>query len=249
MSAPLSGRVALVTGAGANIGRAIALRLAELGADVCVNVRSDAQRGEAVAEQVRSLGRRALCVPADVADFAAVEAMFARVSDELGPVTVLVNNAAIRPRTPFLEMTPQLWREVLAVGLDGAFHCARMAVPMMVAAGWGRVVNISGVDGFAGIANRAHGATVKAGLHGFTKALAREFADRGITANTVVPGPIDTPKRSDWYPGWNRAEATGRVPVGRLGSVEEIADAVAAAVQNGFMTGAALHVNGGQWMG
>lgn len=246
---PLEGRTALITGAGRNIGRAMARRLAEAGADVVVNVRQNKDEGEQTAEEVRSFGRKATVVTGDVSQVEDVRAIFDHATAELGPVHILVNNAAVRPHQPFLEITPEDWNWVLGIGLTGAFHCAQAAIPGMVEAGWGRIINISGRDGFSGILNRAHGVTVKAGIHGFTKALALEFGPSGITVNTVVPGLIRTTRPAEWYPTLSYEEREKGIPVRHSGDVDDIARTVRFLVAEGeYISGQAVHVNGGEFL-
>jgi len=246
---PLAGRTALITGAGRNIGRAMARQFAAAGADVVVNVRQNLEEGEQTAEEVRALGARAVVVAGDVSKVEDVRQLFDRATDELGPVHILVNNAAVRPHQPFLEITPEDWNWVLGIGLTGAFHCAQAAIPGMVEAGWGRIINISGRDGFSGILNRAHGVTVKAGIHGFTKALSLEFGPSGITVNTVVPGLIHTTRPKEWYPTLSYEERAKGIPVRHAGSVDDIARTVRFLVAEGeYITGQAVHVNGGEFL-
>jgi 3-oxoacyl-[acyl-carrier protein] reductase len=235
--------VALVTGAGRNIGRAIALELAAEGADVAVVVRSNREEAETVAREVRALGRRALVGVADIRDGGAI----ARVADEaraaLGSPTVLVNNAAVREEAPFLEISPAEWREVMSVTLDGAFICAREVLPDMLEAGWGRIVNIAGMSGQTGASHRAHVVAAKAGLIGLTKALALEYAAYNITVNAVSPGQIDTARVG--APPRHHSERS--VPVGRQGRPEEVAAMVRCLVSRraAFVTGQTVNVNGG----
>jgi 3-oxoacyl-[acyl-carrier protein] reductase len=246
---PLAGRTALITGAGRNIGRAMARQLAAAGADVVVNVRQNVEEGEQTAEEVRALGAKAVVVTGDVSKAEDVRALFDEATAALGPVHILVNNAAVRPHQPFLEITPEDWNWVLGIGLTGAFHCAQAAIPGMVEAGWGRIINISGRDGFSGILNRAHGVTVKAGIHGFTKALALEFGPSGITVNTVVPGLIHTTRPAEWYPTLSYEERAKGIPVRHAGSVDDIARTVRFLVAEGeYITGQAVHVNGGEFL-
>lgn len=242
-------KVALITGGGRNIGRAIALELARGGADVVVNVKSSRDEGEEVAEQVRSLGRRALVILADVRDDEAVRRMFEEAREQLGPVAILVNNAAIRPESPFTELSLEDWREVIGIILDGAFLCSQAAVPQMLEAGWGRIVNIAGRTGQSGAPHRAHVVAGKAGLMGLTKALALEYAADGITVNAVSPGSMNTPRvgRSAGDP---HHRSTLQIPLGRLGTPEEIATLVRYLVsdQAGYITGQTIGVNGGLYL-
>ena len=239
-------RVVLVTGASRNIGRAIALAFAREGADVAVNAAAGAAEAEAVADEIRALGRRAVVCLADITDGAAVARMAAQVQQELGPVDVLVLNAAIRPESPILEMTYAEWRRVLDISLDGAYHCTRAFLPAMLARGWGRIITLGGLTSQRGQANRAHVAAAKGGLQGFTRALAVELGPTGVTVNMVAPGSIAT--------GRATAEAAARFaaagqasPVGRQGLPEEIAAACLylASPLAAYVTGQTLNVNGG----
>lgn len=236
-------RIALVTGGGRNIGRAIALELASWGADVGVLVRSDGAEASGVADEVRALGRRAVAAIADVRDESAVGAAADRVREELGPLNVLVHAAAVRSEAPFLELSRDQWREIVDVIVDGAFFTSREVLPDMIEAGWGRIVMIGGLSGQTGATHRAHVVTAKAALVGLTKALALEFAASNITVNTVSPGMIDTirageePKHHD----------ERRIPVGRKGRPSEVAATVRFLVSDeaAFITGQTVNVNGG----
>ncbi|MGH3326398.1 MAG: SDR family NAD(P)-dependent oxidoreductase [Streptomycetales bacterium] len=237
-----TGPVAIVTGAGRNIGRSIALELAGWGTDVVIVVRSNRAQAEHVAAEVRALGRRARVAIADVRDEQSV-ASIAHNALGLGPPTILVNNAAIRPETPFLELTRSDWREVTSIILDGAFLCAQAVLPHMLDAGWGRIVNIAGLTGQTGASHRAHVVAAKAGLIGFTKALALEYAAHNITVNAVSPGKIDT-TRVDGPP---RHYEERHTPVGRPGRPREVAAMVRYLVSDkaAFITGQTMNVNGG----
>ncbi len=242
---PLAGKTALVTGASRNIGREICLRLARLGAAVAVNTRRSAAAAEAVVDEIGAEGGRASLHLADVTDEAAVAAM----AEAVGPVDILVNNAAIRRHVPFLDSTLADWREAQAVILEGAFLMARAVLPAMRARGWGRIVNMGGVSAHMGMAERAHVTAAKAGLVGFTKGLATEFGRDGVTVNCVVPGLIDTVRDAHGL----RPEQASRVPiaVGRQGRPEEVAATVAhlCLPESAYITGATIHVNGGAYLG
>ncbi len=240
----LAGKVALVTGSGRNIGRAIALALAEAGADVVVNARSNREEAESVAEEARRTGVKAIACLADVSDQGAVRAMVGAARRELGPVDILVNCAAVRPSAAFEKMTLQEWRDVTAVILDAAYICANAVIGDMLARGRGTIINIAGQSGQEGSPNRAHVVAAKAGLMGFTKALAREYANRGITVNAVSPGSIDTT-------GSASAHAGRRViPMERRGRPEEIASICCylASEDARYITGQTISVNGGSYM-
>jgi 3-oxoacyl-[acyl-carrier protein] reductase len=235
--------VAIVTGGGRNIGRAVALALAQAGWDVAVIVRSRIDEANSVAEEIGSSGRTAAAWIADVADHVAVDGAFDEIRARLGPVGVLVNGAAVRQESEFLDLEPAQWRDTMAVNLDGAYHCCRAALPDMLAAGWGRIVNIAGLTGQIGASQRAHVVASKAGLIGLTKALALEFAGSNITVNCVSPGMIAT-RREGPDPAHH---AEHRPPVGRLGRPEEVAAAVRylASEEAGYVTGQVLGINGG----
>jgi len=233
----------MITGAGRNIGRAIALELAAEGSDVVILVRSNREEAEGVAEEVRSLGRRALVGVADVRDERAIGHVVEEAREALGPVTVLVNNAAVRREAPFLDLSPEEWREVVGVTLDGAFVCSQAVLPGMLEAGWGRIVNIAGLTGQTGATHRAHVVAAKAGLVGLTKALALEYAADNITMNAISPGLIDT-RREGTEPKHYSGQS---IPVGRRGRPEEVAAMVRYLVfeEAAFVTGQTLNINGG----
>jgi 3-oxoacyl-[acyl-carrier protein] reductase len=245
----LDRKVAIVTGAARRIGRAVAVELARRGAAVVVNTRASADEAAAVVAEIEAGGGRAVRHLGDVTDEAAVKSMLDLAQSSFGRVDILINNAADRRRMPFLEMSLAEWRAILSVTLDGAFLCARAVLPAIIAAGGGTIVNIGGLTGHTGAYNRAHVCTAKAGLVGLTKALAVEFAERGITVNCVVPGKI----------GGERSASAGQgvsVPgnntplVGRNGTPEEVAAMVVAlCVPAGrFVTGQTIHVNGGLYL-
>ncbi len=250
ISTPLAAKVALVTGAGRNIGRAIALALAEDGADVVVNVRTSRHEAEQVADEIRALGRRALVYCADVQDSVAVDAMFATAREQLGPITIVVNNAAIRREAPFLDLGFEEWQQILSIILDGAFICSQAALREMTQAGWGRIVNIAGVTAQSGAANRAHVVTAKAGLIGLTKALALEFAAHQITVNAVSPGMIETVRGGSGSLHAPSHHGERSVPVQRRGTPDEVASLVRYLVSDAaaFVTGQTLNINGGVYV-
>lgn len=245
----LAGKTALVTGAAQNLGRAMALALAAEGARVVVHARKNRDGAEAVAEEIRRGGGQALVALGDVGDPAAVDAIAAAID---GGVDVLVNNAAARPRQPFLEMSLADWDRVMSSNLLGPILCARRWLPDMVAAGWGRIINVSGIDAYEPMTHRAHNITCKTGLLGLTRALAREYGASGITANALVPGIFDTSRAKEDYPMWPLPEEVTRemVPVGRFGRPDELASACVflASAASSYVNGQALHVNGGRVM-
>lgn len=242
----LEGKVALVTGSGRNIGRATVLKLAAEGASVVVNSRANHQEADAVAEEARALGVKALSVVADVADRKAVEGMLARAMSEFGRVDILINNAAIRPHKPFTELTLEDWEEVRGVVLDGAFYCTRGVIESMVKNGYGRILFFTGEGAFQGAAQRGHVSAAKMGLVGLARSLANEFAPKNIRVNVVCPGSIDTSRvNPQWYAG--RPPDSKGIPLGRQGTVDEIAATCLFLVSDdgGFITGQTIHVNGG----
>ena len=243
----LQGKVALITGASRRIGRATALGLARHGADVAITARSARDEIEAVAAEIRALGRRAVVAMGDVTDEADVARMVAEAKDAFGRIDMLVNNAAVRRQSPLTEMSLAEWREINAVILDGAFLMSRAVLPLMLAQGGGTIVNIGGVTGHIGAKNRAHVCTAKAGLVGLTKAIAVEFADRGITANCLVPGKIGGKRSAS--AGASPLSASA-IPLGREGEIEEAAGMVVALClpPARFMTAQTVHVSGGLYM-
>ena len=242
----LEGKTALVTGSGRNIGRAIILKLAEDGANVVVNARTNKEEAEAVAAEARALGVVALPFVADVSERQQVTSMFAAAAEQFGGGDILVSNAAIRPRKPFTELTYADWEWVRGVVLDGAFHVAHAAVPNMVKNGYGRIVFFTGDGAFTGTATRSHVSAAKMGVIGLARGLASEFAPKNIRVNVISPGRIDTSRDMAWYPQGGMTD-TSDIPVGRLGSVDDIAAATMFLINDdcGFMSGQTLHVNGG----
>ena len=248
---PLAQPVALVTGAGRNVGRAIALTLAASGHAVAVNVRSSVAEGRSVVDAItRSGGTAMLCV-ADVADQAAVQAMVAAIASAWGRIDVLVNNAANRREAPLAEISADDWHATLRVVLDGAFFCTQSALALLKASPRAAVVNIGGLTAHTGAANRVHVVTAKAGLVGMTRALAHDFADSGITVNCVAPGMLDTQRDSASASAQPAHHAKHRPLLGRRGSAQEVADSVRFLASDGarFITGQVLHVNGGTYLG
>ena len=251
-SRPFAGRTALITGSGQNIGRAIALAFARLGANVVLNGHRNQAAIDAVAAEVRTLGANALAVLADVADPAAVQLMVDQATAAFGKVDISVSNASLRLHTPFLDISLEEWQRIINSNLNASFYLARSVIPGMKQHGWGRIIHISGRDGFMPIPNRVHNITCKAGVHAMAKALAIEFGQFGITANTVSPGLIDTTRDWSQYPQFRDGygERVKEIPVRRVGHVDEIAAACTylASDAAGFVTGQVLHVNGGDVM-
>jgi len=245
----LNGKVAIVTGAGRNIGRAIALTLAEAGASIVVNARSNCAEAEAVAREIEVLGGKALVHIGDVADVAAVQAMADAAAKQFGRIDILVNNAALRREKSFAEMSYAEWREILDVTLDGAFHCTKACLPALSKSGSGAIVNIGGLSAHTGASDRAHVVTAKAGLIGFTRALAHDLAPDGITVNCVVPGLIGTPRpKNSPEPAHH---LTHQTITGERGRPEDVAAAVRFLCGPGarYVNGQAIHANGGAYLG
>ena len=245
----LDGKVAIVTGAGRNIGRAIALTLAEAGASILINARSNRTEAEAVAREIVSIGGRALVHIGDVADPKAVQVMADAALLGFSRIDILVNNAALRREKPFAEMDYAEWREILDVTLDGAFHCTKACLPALRKSGSGTIVNIGGLSAHTGAKNRAHVVTAKAGLVGLTRALAHDLADDGITVNCVVPGLIGTPRPKDKPEPAHHL--THQTISGARGKPEDVAAVVRFLCSPGarYVTGQAIHANGGAYLG
>lgn len=246
----LEGRVALVTGASRNIGRAIALTLADAGAAIAVVARSDQATAEAVAREVEARGSSAIVLLGDVAQEADAERLVHQTVERLGRLDLLINNAAIRREGPVETLTFVEWREVVGVTLDGAFLMSRAAIPHLITSDRGTIINIGGLTAYTGAPHRAHVISAKAGLDGFTKALANELGSRGITVNLVSPGMIDTNRAHTSSGGEPAHHNTTRTLVGRRGTPEEVAAAVRylAGSAARFVTGQTLHVNGGAFL-
>jgi 3-oxoacyl-[acyl-carrier protein] reductase len=248
MTKELAGKVALVTGAGRNIGRAIALTLAEGGACVLVNARSNRNEAETVAREIEAAGVKAAVHIGDVADAKAVQAMADAAVKAFGRIDILVNNAALRREKSFAEMDYAQWREILDVTLDGTFHCIKACLPALQKSGAGTIVNIGGLSAHTGARNRAHVVTAKAGIVGFTRALANDLAGDGITVNCVVPGLIGTPRPKD------KPEPAHHLTHNTITGARGKPDDVAAMVRflcgpaARYITGQAIHANGGAYM-
>ena len=242
----LQGRAAIVTGSARNIGRAIARALADAGAAVVINARSSEAEAEAVAKEIRDAGGRATARIADVGTPEGAAALVGVALDHFGRVDILVNNAAVRREIDFARLDYEEWRAILATILDGAYLCAHAALPHLIAAGGGSIVNIGGLSSYTGAARRAHVIAAKAGLVGLTRALAHDLAPHAITVNCVAPGLIDTRRRGP-EPAHHASHAT---LVGRRGTPEEIAAVVRflCGPDARYITGQTLHANGGVFM-
>jgi 3-oxoacyl-[acyl-carrier protein] reductase len=242
----LSGRSAVVTGGSRGIGRAIGLRLARQGADICFSYRGNASAAEATVTDIEALGRRALALQGDASDPEAADALVKAALEAYGKVDILVNNAGITRDDLIMRMSPDDFRSVLETNLFGAFYAIKAVTRPMLKARSGRIVNITSVSGQAGQMGQANYSSAKAGLIGLTKATARELASRGITCNAVAPGFVLTELTRDLAQPL-QDEITARTPLGRFGTTEEIADAVAFLVSDeaAFITGQVLAVDGG----
>jgi 3-oxoacyl-[acyl-carrier protein] reductase len=245
----LNGKVAIVTGAGRNIGRAIALALAADGASILVNARSNRAEADGVAREIEAAGGKAIVHIGDVADAAQVQAMVELAVKHFGRIDILVNNAALRREKPFAEMTYAEWREIMNVTLDGTFHCVKACLRHLKKSGTGTIVNIGGLSAHTGAKDRAHVVTAKAGIIGFTRALAHDLAADGITVNCVVPGLIGTPRPKDKPEPAHHL--THQTITGERGRPEDVAAAVRFLCGPGarYINGQAIHSNGGAYLG
>jgi len=242
----LAGKVALVTGSGRNIGRAIALEFAREGANIIVNAKTNRSEAESVVKEAEVLGVNAIVTLADVSDKVQVDAMFQQALDMFGRVDILVNNAAIRPQKAFTDLTVDEWRQAIGVVLDGAFYCTQAALPSMLNAGYGRVIYLTGDGAYTGVAKRAHVSAAKMGLTGLARGLASEFAEQNITFNIISPGRIDTVRNISFYSDPSSMQKVDDIPMKRLGTTEEIASACLFLCTNDYITGQTIHVNGGR---
>lgn len=245
----LAGKTALVTGASRGIGRAIALRLAEAGANVVVNYAgSEAAAAETVAK-VKELGREAIMIRANVANAEEVNEMFKEALERFGTIDILVNNAGITRDNLLMRMKEEEWDEVIATNLKGVFNCLKAATRPMMKQRSGKIINITSVVGVLGNPGQANYVAAKAGVIGLTKTAARELASRGITVNAVAPGFIDTDMTAT-LPEDVKASMLGQIPLGRLGQANDIAGVVLflASDAANYMTGQTLHVDGGMYM-
>jgi len=243
---PLAGKVAFVTGSSRGIGKAIALELAVWGADVVVHALKNLDLAEGVAEEIRGLGRRAIAVQADVRDKASLEACADRAKAELGPVSILVNNAGTRKDGPFILMGDDKWEEVMGVNLKGTVLATKALVRGMMAARWGRVINIVSPSGIIGMAGQTNYSASKGAVIALTKSLARELAPFGVLVNAVNPGMIHTELTSDLKPEQVKALLAPTI-LQRVGEPEEVARVVAflASDWSSYMSGQVINVDGG----
>lgn len=245
----MTGRVALVTGASRGIGRAVAVRLASEGYRVAINYQSAEAAAEEVLEEIRSSGGAAALAKADVSDHAQVKELFARVSKELGPVEALVCNAGITRDNLLMRMSDAEWDEVIGTNLSSVFFCARAAIRPMMKARFGRIVAMSSVSGLVGNAGQANYAAAKAGILGIMKSIAREAGSRGVTANAIAPGYVETDMTAS-LPEDIRTGILAQIPAGRYGLPEDIANVAAFLVSDSasYINGQVITVDGGMTM-
>ena len=244
----LKEKVAIVTGASSGIGRAVALRFGQEGASVVVNGFTHMADAEAVAAQIRQMGRRAIAVKADVSRLADIDALVATTLGEFGRLDILVNNAGIMHLRSVLEMTEELWDQTMDINLKGHFFCAQKVIPHMIKQGKGRIINLGSIFGETGVPNACAYGVTKIGIHGMTKMMAVELAPHRITVNAIAPGNVVTPLNDPLYALVGGQQALAKsYPIGRLGRVEDIAPAAVyfASEEADFITGAILFVDGG----
>jgi len=244
----LQGQIALVTGGSQGIGRAAALALAELGADVAIMARS-ADKCEAVAAEVRALGRRAIAVPGDMGSAEQIKAAVEKTVAALGQISILVNNAAITRDGLLLRMKRDDWNEVIETNLTGVFLMIQQVLPQMTKARRGRIINLTSVVAQSGNVGQANYIAAKAGVIGLTKAVAREYGSRNITVNAIAPGYIETPMTAG-LPDAVKQSMLDQIPLKRPGLDQDVASAVAflASDEAGYITGQVINVNGGMYM-
>ncbi len=245
----MTGRTALVTGAGRGIGREIALTLAREGVDIAVNYNSSEEAARETAEQIKAMGRRAVLLPCDVSDFKASGEMVLRAVEYLGGLDILVNNAGITKDNLLLRMTEEEFDVVLDTNLKGCFHLIRHAAKVMVKQRYGRILNLSSISGVLGNGGQANYSASKAGIIGLTKTAARELASRNITVNAIAPGFIDTEMTKSLS---EKVKETilAQIPMGRFGSTKDIAEMAAFLVSDraAYITGQVIQINGGMAM-
>ena len=247
----LKGRTALVTGSGRNIGKSIALMYASEGANVIINNKANIEELNTTAKEIKDLGVEVLAIQADISNELEVNSMIGSGLEKFGTIDILVNNAALRPGTPFVDMEYSDWKKVTGIDLDGAFLCSKLCVPGMISNSWGRIINIAGLMALEGHEGYTHVSASKMGLVGFTRSLAKELAPHNILVNCVSPGTIDTTgprhaKMTKEELDELAARRYARVPLGRLATVEEISSVCLFLASDGagYMTGQTMHVNG-----
>ena len=249
--ARLKDRTAIVTGSGQNIGRAIARLFAREGAAVVINGHTNRANVDAVVEEIVKDGGRATGIMADVSDPEQVARLVAQTERTFGPVDIAVSNVGRRLRQNFEDISIADWQGTINHNLSSVFYLAHYVLPGMRQRGWGRIINISGYDGFTGhMDQRAHNVTAKAGMHGLTKAIAREYGVNGVTSNTVAPGAIATKRDPEQYKHVNMEHVLARLAIKHPGDVEDMAEACLylAGDSGKYVTGQVIHVNGGEFM-
>ena len=243
----LENKTALVTGASRGLGKAIALKLAACGADVAVNYRSSDEAARNVCNEIEKMGRKAILYKTDVSDSEAVKQMVRRITDEWGGIDILVNNAGIVKDSLILRMSDESWDNVINTNLRSAYLCSKFALRSMISKRWGRIVNISSLAGVIGNAGQANYSAAKGGLIALTKSLAREAGPRNITANAIAPGFIVTDMTMDNLPEESRDAMLARIPLGRFGTTDDVAELTAflASEEAGYITAQVIGIDGG----
>ena len=242
----LEGKKALVTGASRGIGKAIAIELALLGADVAINYNNSAEKAEEVATEIRAMGRTAVTIQADVSKFEEAEALVNKVNEEFGQIDILVNNAGITKDTLLLKMKEEQFDDVISANLKSTFNCTKASIKLMMKKKYGRIINVASVVGITGNAGQANYAASKAGVIGFTKSTAIEIGSRGITVNAIAPGYIET-DMTDNLNEKVKEQLLGQIPLKKLGQPKDVANLVAflASDNAGYITGQVIKVDGG----
>jgi 3-oxoacyl-[acyl-carrier protein] reductase len=247
----LSNKVAIVTGSARGIGKAIALKLAEVGADIVVNdIPAAAETLEVTANEIRALKRKALAITADVSSSADVTRLIETAAKEMGRIDILVNNAGVTRDQLLMRMSDEEWDTVLNIDLKSAFLCSRAVIRYMMKQRWGRIISIASIVGMVGNAGQANYAAAKAGIIGLTKSIAKEVGSRGITANAIAPGFIET-KMTEQLDEKQRQILAQRIPLQSIGTPRDVAEAVAflASEEARYITGQVLGVDGGMGLG
>lgn len=247
---PLQGRTAIVTGSARNIGKAIAKLFAYAGANVVINGHRDREAIDRTVSEIVSEGGKATGIVADVSDPSSVARMVDRTCGIYGTVDIAISNVSMRRKQGFLDISVEDWQSIVNSNLNSAFYLDKCVLPLMRTRGWGRIIHMSGQDGFAvHLPTRAHNIVCKAGVHALTRALALEFGRDGITANTVSPGVIDTERDWSQYAPNFIEDAVKNIPLGRLGTVTDVANACLylASEAGGYVSGQVLHVNGAEF--
>ena len=250
-SLPLKGQTAIVTGSGQNLGRGIALTFARAGANVVVNGHRNQAAIDAVAAEAEKEGVQAMAVLADVTNPDEVQTLVDKTMQQFGRVDIAVSNVGMRLHQPFLDITVDDWHKVMNASLNSAFYMARSVLPLMKQQRHGRLIHISGRDGFFTLPNRAHNVTAKAGMHSLAKAIALEFGPFGITANTVAPGLMDTTRDLTQYPDWARVSEQRRqqIPMRRFGTGEDMGEACLYLAAGGsYVSGQLIQVCGAEFL-